>query len=145
MTTTRPTVASLRIQCDLASAGLDESPGDASFLVSEFAVLSDGREIPLVANLGWTAWPSAEYWTTLTTTALEREIGNVLLPDDAEHSGETQDWAAHARRLNELGVPATPATLKQVPRHIDVAQRLLRKLRPALSAPCRPPRTSPPQ
>ena len=44
---------------------------------------------------------------------------------------EAQDWAVHAQRLNELGVPVTPAALKEAPRHLDVSERLLARLQSA--------------
>lgn len=128
-------VKSLRICSDLDSDGLHRSAEIGSgirFTVSEYAVLADGREIRLVANRGWTVFPgdvSVEgYLATVTRIEFEEDSRNLLLADDAEETGERQDWQAHVARLGEQGIATSIAELRRLPSIVEVSERVLSRL-----------------
>jgi hypothetical protein len=80
--------------------------------VREFALLSDGREVTLLDDRGWTT--SAQ----LGEISLVHVVGNVynvVLPDDAEETGEEHEWQRFEQRLREAGVTVTPDQLRAVP------------------------------
>lgn len=129
------TVAGLRIWCDLDRAeGVADLSTVNCFRVHEFAVLSDGREVVLLADRGWKGVPVS--W--LTVENVEHHVYNVLLPDwaDVDHPlppelakveavGGAQDWELLSDRLLAFGVTTTPQLLCTVPRQLDLSARLL--------------------
>lgn len=124
------TVRRLRLWSDLVPS---ESGSGTSFVVSEFAVLSDGRELPILEGRGWTVFAGTltadEYLSRLTIRDIERDIHNAVLSDDAETTGEWQDWQHLADKLGELGVDASADQLKQLPYAIELSDRLRSRLR----------------
>lgn len=125
------TVLSLRIWCDVAQA--DWSPasvGAASFRVCEFAELSDGREVVLMDDRGWSTSTHSRY----TVDDVEHGVYNVLLPDwadvdnplppdaaEVEGTGGAQDWELLCDRLRGFGVTVTSDQLSTVPRRLDLS------------------------
>lgn len=81
----------------------------------EFALLSDGRDVTLLDDRGWTT--SAR----LGEISLAHVVGNVynvVLPDDAEETGEEHEWHRFEQRLREAGVTVTPDELRALPYRI---------------------------
>jgi hypothetical protein len=132
--------------CDLVPPNELSYAGWPAFHVSEFAVLSDGREVTLLDDRGWGSWtiglPPEEYLSQFTVRDIEREVYNVLLPDyadatnplppdlaEVEAIGGAQDWEMLAQRLGNLGIATTPALLRSVPRRVDISDRLKAHLR----------------
>ena len=77
------------------------SGGGTSCTVREFALLSDGREVTLLDDRGWTMFaPLGE----ISLTHVVRNVYNVVLPDDAEETGEEHEWQRFEQRLREAGV-----------------------------------------
>ena len=124
------TVQSLGAWCDLDSS--DEytgSSGGTSFKVREFALLSDGREVTLLDDRGWTtSWTlggtPGEQRAQLSVAQVERNIYNVVLPDNAEETGEEHEWQLFAQRLREAGVAVTADELRGVPYRVILSDRL---------------------
>ncbi len=102
------TVVSLGAWGDLEEG----SGGVASCKVREFALLSDGREVTLLDDRGWTT--SAQLGE-ISLTHVVRNVYTVVLPDDAEETGEEHEWQRFARRLREAGVAVTPDELRALP------------------------------
>ena len=98
--------------------------------VTEVAVLSDGREVVLLDDRGWSSsGPSPEeQWARLDVAAVEQDVRNVVLPDDAEVSGEEHEWQVFADALARAGVAADVAALREVPYAIVLSERLLARL-----------------
>jgi hypothetical protein len=74
--------------------------------VREFALLSDGREVTLLDDRGWTT--SAPLGGTaggqearMPVAHVVRNVYNVVLPDNAEETGEEHEWQRFAQRLRE--------------------------------------------
>jgi len=111
------------------------------FRVQEFASLSDGRRLTLSDDRGWgstsSQGPSYDAWTDLTVENVERDVRNVVLPDDAEETGDEHPWDLLAERLNVLGVEATPEQLRRIPYEVILSRRLQERLSPAGEAPAR--------
>jgi hypothetical protein len=80
--------------------------------VREFALLSDGREVTLLDERGWTT--SAQLGE-IRLTHVVRNVYNVVLPDDAEETGEEHEWQRFEQRLREAGVAVTAHELRALP------------------------------
>jgi len=95
----------------------DASGGGTSCTVREFARLSDGREVPLLNDRGWTtsAPPHA-----ITLSQIVRNIANVVLPDDAEQTGEEHEWQRFEQRLRAAGIAVTAYQLRALPYRVIV-------------------------
>jgi hypothetical protein len=102
------TVVSLSAWGDLR----DGSSGGTSCDVRESALLSDGREVSLLDDRGWTT--SAQLGE-ISLAHVVRNVYNVVLPDDAEETGEEHEWQRFEQRLREAGVPVTRDELRAVP------------------------------
>jgi hypothetical protein len=134
------------MRCELAHLNKGAGASSAAFHVTEFAALSDGREVTLLDDRGWETGTGdlspEEYVAQLTVRDIERFVYNVLLPDyaDAKHPlppdlaeveaiGGAQDWEMLARRLGDLGIAVTSTALRNVPRRVDISDRLRAHLR----------------
>ncbi|ONH35518.1 MULTISPECIES: hypothetical protein [Protofrankia] len=95
---------------------LKESPdGGTRCEVREFALLSDGREVTLLDDRGWaTSAPLDE----ISLNHIVRNVRNVVLPDDAEETGEQHEWQRFEQHLREAGVLAAPDGLRLLPYRI---------------------------
>ncbi len=103
-----PTVVSLG-----AWGEIEEGPnGGTSCTVREFALLSDGREVTLLDDRGWsTSAPLGG----ISLTHVVRDVYNAVLPDDAEETGEEHQWRRFEQRLRDAGVAVTPEELRALP------------------------------
>ena len=99
------------------------------FRVEEFATLSDGRRLTLTDDRGWSS--RGARWADLTVEAVETDVRNVVLPDDAEQTGDEHPWAGLTERLGAHDVETTPDELRRLPYDVILSQRL----RARLSAP----------
>ena len=123
-------VVGLGAWCDLDSPEEDSGGGaGTSFKVREFALLSDGREVTLLDDRGWTT--SAPLGGTaggqevrMSVTHVVRNVYNVVLPDNAEETGEEHEWQRFAQRLREAGVAVTPDELRALPYRVILSDRL---------------------
>jgi hypothetical protein len=88
------------------------------FNVEQIACLADGRRIVFDDTHGWSGTPSPH----LTRADIERDVRNVLLPD--EDDGEARPWAWIAERLLEHGIEITPDELKRLPFEIELSSSL---------------------
>ncbi len=103
------------------------------FRVEEFATLSDGRRLVLSTDRGWGGSMSGgrgpdDMWAYETVETIERTALNVVLPDDAEETGEDHPWEWLAERIRALGVETTPEELKRLPYDVELSQRLRARL-----------------
>lgn len=123
------TVVRLGAHCELES----ESPRQANFRVSEYAVLDDGTEIPLHAERGLSVSTSSPVgiWAHETAESLERDVRTVVLPHDAEPTGEEHHWDWLVELLATHGVVSTVEHLRSVPYDVRFGQRVLTRLRPS--------------
>jgi hypothetical protein len=91
---------------------MEGSGGGTSCKVREFALLSDGRDVTLLDDRGWTtSAPLGE----ISLTNVVRNVYNVVLPDNAEETGEEHEWERFEQRLRQGGVAATPDELRALP------------------------------
>jgi hypothetical protein len=101
--------------------------------VREFALLSDGREVTLLDDRGWTT--SAPLGRTadgqearMSVTHVVRNVYNVVLPDNAEETGEEHEWQRFAQRLREAGVAVTLDEIRALPYRVILSDRLRSRL-----------------
>jgi hypothetical protein len=111
-----PTVVGLR-----AWGYLSTEPGGATACsIRQSAVLDDGREVTLADDRGWT---TSAPWEALSMEHAVRNIDTAVLPDDAETTGETQEWPTFIRRLREAGVAVDVKALRALPWEVMVVVR----------------------
>jgi hypothetical protein len=128
-------VLELRAECDLNDpATYSGSPGGTSFSVVEYAVLSDGRRVTLLDDRGWTQWThglSSTEQGKLQAEDVRRDVLNVVLPDNAETTGEDHEWDYFVERLRAAGIDLHRDHLRRLPYRIVFGDRL----RAAISGP----------
>ncbi len=90
----------------------ESSDGGTSCKVREFALLSDGREVTLLDDRGWT---SSAPLGEISLTHVVRNVYTVVLPDDAEETGEEHEWQRFEQRLSEAGVAVSLDELRALP------------------------------
>lgn len=119
-------VEALGAWCDLDSPRDDSGVGArTSFKVREFALLSDGREVTLLDDRGWSTSARLDQ---IPLTQLVRDVYNTVLPDDAEETGEEHEWQRFKQRLQEAGVAVTLDELRALPYSVTLSDRLRRRL-----------------
>jgi hypothetical protein len=92
---------------------------------AKYALLSDGREVTLLDDRGWTtSAPLGE----ISLTHFVRNVYTVVLPDDAEETGEEHEWQRFEQRLREAGVAVTPDELRALPYRVILGDRLRSRL-----------------
>lgn len=101
------------------------------FRVEEFATLSDGVRLTLSEDRGWTtsihtvqAGLPPDPWAHLSVEAIVNDVHNVLLPDDAEESGDEHPWAVLTARIRAFGVETSPEQLRELPYVVILSARL---------------------
>jgi len=95
---------------------LEKSPsGGTRCKVREFALLSDGHEVTLLDDRGWT---TSARLGEISLTHVVRNVYTVVLPDDAEETGEEHEWQRFEQRLREAGVAVTRDELRALPYRI---------------------------
>ena len=121
-------VVRLGALCELESA----TPSQANFRVSEYAVLDDGSEVILHSERGYTAGvhggEHADIWKHMTAAWIERDVLTVVLPDDAEQTGEDHPWAWLVGLLARVGVTETVERLREVPYDVRLGPAVLCRL-----------------
>jgi hypothetical protein len=104
----------------VACGDLRGDAGGTSCSVREFAVLSDGREVTLLDDRGWTTTAPLD---VILLAHVVRNIYNSVLPDDAEETGEDHEWQRFERRLREAGIEVTADELRALPYSIILRVR----------------------
>jgi hypothetical protein len=100
----------------------------ASFRVSEFAVLADGRRITLHDDRGFSCRASSgDTWVNLTLESLEADVRTTVLPDD-DDSDEDHPWEWLAELLAAHGIVVPPDQLELVPYVVEFSDRLRTRL-----------------
>lgn len=122
------TVMRLGALCELER----ESPRQANFRISEYAVLDDGTEIVLHSDRGFSAMihGSAGVWEHMTAASIERDVMTVVLPDDAEETGEDHPWEWLVILLAQAGVTETIDHPGEVPYGVRIAPDVTSRLQP---------------
>lgn len=96
--------------------------------VREIACTDDSTLIPLRGPLGWGSQARglgpAEQWRLMSAESMTREVLNVVLPDDAERTGESHPWSEFVAALATAGIPATERELADTPYAVVFAPRL---------------------
>lgn len=118
-------VVGLGAWCDYVTA--------EQFRVEEFATLSDGRRLTLSDDRGWSSQARGlaaddDPWAHLTVEEIEANVRNVVLPDDAEETGDEHPWACLTERLGALGVETTAEQLRRLPYEVILSERLRQRL-----------------
>lgn len=122
-----------RITADQIESAVENFRRGVNFRVEEFVTLSDGRRLLLSNDRGWGGSMSGgrgpdDMWAYLTIEDIERTALNVVLPDDAEETGEEHPWDWLAERIRALGVETTSEELRQLPYDVVLSERLRARL-----------------
>jgi hypothetical protein len=120
-------VVGLGAICDLRPTGND--PRRFSFEVSEFAVLDDGKRVMLHRERGFSGTTNGDdIWAQETVETIARDVLNVVLPDDAEITGEDHPWEWLAELLHAQGIDAVAQQLRGLPYEVVLTGRVLQRL-----------------
>lgn len=96
--------------------------------VREIACTDESAAVPLRGPLGWGSQARrlepAEQWGRMSTESMTREVLNVVLPDDAESTGESHPWSEFVTVLADAGLSVTERKLADVPYAVVFAPRL---------------------
>ena len=108
-----------------------------SFVVHEFAELSDGGRLTLHEERGFTAFtvassntgrpPPSDQWHFLTLENLERDVRTTVLPDEDDTRDE-HPWEWLVGLLHGHGVDATAEELRLLPYDVVFSERLRARL-----------------
>ena len=118
-------VVALVAWSDLDSQRENSGGVGTSFKVREFALLSDGREVTLLDDRGWS---TSERLDQIPLTQFVRDVHTTVLPDDAEETGEEHEWQRFEQRLREAGVAVTLEELRGLPYRVILSDRLKSRL-----------------
>lgn len=112
--------------CELAS----ESEQQANFRISEYAVLDDDTELVLHSDRGYSTRiiGSTSIWHQMTAASIESDVRAVVLPDDAEVTGEAHPWEWLVTLLAEVGVTESVDHLRTVPYEVRIASDVLSRI-----------------
>jgi hypothetical protein len=105
-----------------------------SFVVHEFAELTDGRRLTLHTDRGFTGVTMAssgpapsDQWRNLTLESIERDVRTTVLPEDDDTRDE-HPWEWLATLLHARGVEATAEELRLLPYDVEFSERLRERL-----------------
>lgn len=97
-------VVRLGALCELES----KTSSQANFRVSEYAVLDDGSEVVLHSERGYSAGvhggEHTDIWERMTAAGMKRDVLTVVLPEDAEQTGDDHPWDWLVDLLAQVGV-----------------------------------------
>lgn len=99
--------------------------GSMHFNVTEYARVGTYRTIQ-VLDRGFSGRIDLSSNIDILLADLEQTAHNCILPDNAEETGETQEWNAIQRKLYRYGVEVTIEDLKKVPVVVEVEPYLRR-------------------
>lgn len=121
-------VVRLGALCELESA----TSSQANFRVSEYAVLDDGSEVVLHSERGYSAGVQggehADVWKHMTAAGIEGDVRGVVLPDNAEQTGEDHPWDWLVDLLARAGVIESVERFREVPYEVRLGPVVLSRL-----------------
>jgi hypothetical protein len=98
--------------CTLRASADERSQG---FDLSELLMLADGTRVVLHSDRGYTIGsPFGPVVEGLTATEIERDVLNVLIPDD-DASEDEHEWGWLAELAAARGIEVTPEELRRLP------------------------------
>jgi hypothetical protein len=96
--------------------------------VREVACFDDSAVIPLREQMGWGVQARGlrgdEQCRLVTAESLTRDVLTVVVPKDAEQTGEDHPWREFVATLEAAGVHSTPHELACLPYNVVFAPRL---------------------
>ncbi|MFI6785640.1 hypothetical protein [Micromonospora sp. NPDC050276] len=114
-----------------------EDASTRSFIVSEFAVLEDGRRVLLRADRGFTVTarstgvPGGVVALVETRESITQHVLNAVLPDDDECATEQEHpWAWLVELARARGLDATAEDLRDLPYEVDFSDKMTQWLTP---------------
>ncbi|WP_052849455.1 hypothetical protein [Streptomyces avicenniae] len=119
-------VVGLGAICDLGEPSLDTA--SQNFLVSEFAMLGDGRRVILHAERGFSLrWGPGSGDESILAAAnvesLTHNVLNVVLPDDDDYPGD-HPWEWLAELSQARGIDVSADDLRDLPYEVLLSDRL---------------------
>ncbi|TDC37539.1 hypothetical protein E1211_10080 [Micromonospora sp. 15K316] len=105
-------------------------------MVSELAILEDGRRVLLHAERGFTLTarstgvPGGVIPLVETRESITPNVLNAVLPDDAEESAEEHPWSWLAELARARGLDATAEDLRALPYQVVFTDTVTRWLAP---------------
>jgi hypothetical protein len=119
--TQRWSMSQARDECIRPTAGL-------RFVVREVACTDESRVVPLRERMGWGSrahrMTDEQQWRHTTADDITRSVLTVVLPDNAEQTGDDHPWSEFVATLAAAGVQTTAAELAALPYNVVLAPQL---------------------
>ncbi|WP_329109550.1 hypothetical protein OG792_12315 [Micromonospora sp. NBC_01699] len=129
-------IVALGASCDLRGT-YPEDASTRNFIVSEYAMLEDGRRVLLHADRGFTVTarstgvPGGVVPLVETRESITRYILNAVLPDDEQCAMEQEHpWSWLAELARARGLDATAEDLRGLPYEVDFTDKMIEWLTP---------------
>jgi hypothetical protein len=107
----------------------NEDPRQFSFEVGEFALLDDGDRLMLHWERGFSGTTNADdIWARSTVESITLDVLTVVLPDDAEITGEDHSWEWLAELLAARGIDLAAECLSSLPYKLVLAENVHQRL-----------------
>lgn len=102
--------------------------GTVYFSVQEFGIQPTGVAVPLRRRIEWgsrsnTSDPN-DLWKHISVESMRRQVLNVVIPDDAEESGDEHPWSEFLDALRSAAIFIPEEQLRQIPYNVVFAPRL---------------------
>jgi hypothetical protein len=111
-----------------AASEVQQLASTAYCTVQEFGVRRDGVAIPLRRRIEWGSRsnspdPGAQ-WRYVTLESMRQQVLNVVIPDDAEQTGDTHPWNEFVETLKVAEIHTSVDELRKLPYNVVFAPRL---------------------
>jgi hypothetical protein len=110
-----------RDECIRPTAGL-------RFVVREVACTDESTVVPLRGRMGWGSrahrMTDEQQWRHTTADDISRSVLTVVLPDNAEQTGDDHPWSEFVATLAAAGIQSTAAELAALPYTVVFAPQL---------------------
>jgi hypothetical protein len=111
-----------------AASEVQQLAGTAYCAVQEFGVRRDGIGIPLRRRIEWGSQSNSpdpgDQWRHITLESMTRQVLNVVIPDDAEETGEDHPWSEFVDALRAAGIQVSSDELRKLSYNVVFAPRL---------------------
>ena len=108
----------------------DRDSGGRSVRARHEAELADGRRFVLLDDRGWSSSAPVDDRTTEEVEGIARTVVGPDEPwgDQTREAVEEAHWNSLQHKLEDAGVDVEDAELRTLPHHVEVSERLRRRL-----------------
>jgi hypothetical protein len=111
-----------------ATAEVRQLEGTVYFSVQEFGIQRSGVAIALRRRIEWGSRSNSsdpnDQWRHISVESMHRQVLNVVIPDDAEESGDDHPWSEFLDALRSAKIFVSEEQLRQLSYNVVFAPRL---------------------